>query len=351
MNIDLARLRQVVAHDYAIAIESHYAERGMAALRRLGPALDLVHEQLAYELLPGGLTVFSALDVDARLLGPDAAMPVTADQLPGLVHGAATIEVLGSGQLLLSPTPSDPHVYADRAVVYFFDGSDHFVVGEDMVPVFNPTTFPSIWGTPTFFDLGQALCHYRDRIALRCQCPFLSNMWHDPGRRWLLKNKPEDTMQASLHQYLVSSLRGHKTIEVRREQPVGGKKPPDLKVTWTLTNRLGFIEVKWMGASVHATEARVSWRPNEGDANAGAGQLVRYLSENAQEASAFQTMGFLVVFDGRREGVDFDTVSLTREQALYFLAREVTYEPDYSATRHDFAPPIRCFMYPLQPAA
>jgi hypothetical protein len=246
---------------------------------------------------------------------------------------------------------SAPHLFADRAVVYYFDGADKFAVGDELLPVYNPTNFPSVWGVPTFFDLELALEHYRDRLALHCQCPYLSKLWHDPDRRWLLTNKPEGTMQASLQQYLVSSLRAHKKIEVRREQAVGGTKPPDIKVTWTLTNRIAFIEVKWMGASVHGSEPRVSWRPDENEARAGAAQLVGYLEDNKPEATGYQTMGFLVVFDGRRKGVDYGATELTREEALYFLARDVTYDPDYAADRHDFAEPLRFFMYPLQPAA
>jgi hypothetical protein len=117
-----------------------------------------------------------------------------------------------------------------------------------------------------------------------------------------------------------------------------------------MTNRLAFIEVKWMGASAHKTERRITWRPDEKDANDGAAQLVGYLQENAAEASGFQTMGFLVVFDGRREGVDFD-VELTRDQALHYLNRDITFDPKYHELRRDFAEPLRFFMYPLEPAS
>lgn len=133
-----------------------------------------------------------------------------------------------------------------------------------------------------------ALEHYRDQIALRCRCPHLETVWDDPDRRWLFKNKPENQLQECLHQYLVFSLRDHKRIEVRREQPAGGRKPPDIKVTWSLTNRLAYIEVKWMGASVHKDEPRISWTPGEDEANKGAEQLVGYLVENEPEAPGHQ---------------------------------------------------------------
>jgi hypothetical protein len=351
MNVDLERVRRLVARDYTPAVEEHYGVVGMRALRQLALALDEIHDQLACELLSGGLTVFVTLDSDARPLPADRTMRISADQLPGLVEDAATVQVVGETDFLFLPECVDPFELAEVAVVYHFDGADKFAVDGDLIAVDNPTSFPSVWGVPTFFDLQDALHHYRDQLALRCRCPYLSSMWFDENRRWILMNKPEHTMQASLHLHLVSTLRGHKRIEVRREQPAGGTKPPDIKVTWTLTNRLAFIEVKWMGASAHATEPRISWRPDEREANEGARQLARYLDANAAEAPEHQTMGFLVVFDGRRGGVEFDTTTLTREQALHYLARDVVYDPDYAALRHDFAPPVRCFMYPLKPAA
>lgn len=349
MSFNLQQLRELVERDYTVQIEAHYADRGMQALRVLGPALDEIHEQLAYELLPDGLTVVVSLEPDEQVLQVANSMAVSAAQLPGLVRGSATIEVLHDGSFRLLPEETDPFSFADRGLVYYFNGRDNFIVGEEQVVVDNPTAFPSIWGTPTFFDLGMALMHYRDRIALHCRCPYLEKLWHDPSRRWLLKNKPEDTMQSSLYQFLVSTLRGHKRIEIRREQPVGGAKPPDIKVSWTLTNRIAFVEVKWMGASVHAAEPRVSWRPSEVEANNGAAQLIGYLNDNRSEGGGFQTMGFLVVFDGRRKGVDFGVEELSSEDALYFLSREVIFSPDYARERHDFAPPLRLFMYPLKP--
>ena len=60
-------------------------------------------------------------------------------------------------------------------------------------------------------------------------------------------------------------------------------------------------------------------------------------------------MGFLVVFDARRKDLEYDTAELTQEQAMHYANRDVVYDPDYPAARHDFAPPLRCFMRPLKP--
>ena len=36
---------------------------------------------------------------------------------------------------------------------------------------------------------------------------------------------------------------------------------------------------------------------------------------------------------------------------MWFATREIRFDPDYAAARHDFADPLRCFLMPLQPTA
>jgi hypothetical protein len=347
-DVDLELIRDLVADDYITAIEREHGHRGIEALKRLTPILDLVHEQLAYEMIDRGLTVLCPLDPKDTLL-PDGSATLVVAELAARVQGAAAIQLLPDDRLLVQFEMIDPLSVADRAVVYHFDGRDRFAVGNQMLDVNNPTNYPSLWGVPTFFDLEAALDHYSEALALRCRCPHLQGMWFDPGKRWILQNKPEKIMQLSLHTYLVGALRAHRKVEVRREQPAGGRKPPDIKITWSMTTRLAFIEVKWMGASIHATEHRISWRPDVQEANDGADQLVQYLEQNVSEAPGHQTMGFLVVFDGRRDDVDVDE-ELTREEAVAFASSDVAYDPDFTY-RHDFAAPRRFYMYPLAPPA
>ena len=351
LNVDLALLREVVEDDFSTAIEAEYGAPGMTALRVLAPALDMIHEQLAYELIVDGLTVLVGLAGDYRPLSVDESIEISPGQLPQFVAGGATIQVLATGRLLLLPRATDPMQYADEALVYSWQVSDYFVIAGQLRPVRNPTSFPSIWGTPTFFELDAALTHYRDNIAPYCMCPHLENVWDDPGRRWLLKNKPEATFQECLYYYFHHTIRGYEKIEIRREQPAGGLKPPDLKITWSLTSRIAYVEVKWMGASVHATQKRISWEPGEKEATDGAAQLAGYLDSNRPEALNHQTKGYLAVFDCRREGIEYGTTSLTSDQANYFRTREVNYAPDYASTRNDFAPPYRFFLLPLEPSS
>lgn len=350
---DLERLRGAVSADYTAALERQYGDSGMQRLRELTTALDVIHDALAYELLQGGLTVLASLDPAARPLPSETTMAVTPTRLPMLVQGRATIQVLPDGDLLLCLDPFNPLRFESAAVVYHFDGADHFVVAGAMHDVFNPTPFPSIWGTPTFFELEDALEYYRDSIALVCDCDILANeLWHDPERRWILRNKPEDTMQRSLWRYLRTTMRGtNRVIEVDREQPVDGRRPPDIKITWSQTKRIALIEVKWMGQSVNELGTSISsFEPDEGDANAGAQQLADYLDANFRRAPEHQTKGYLVVFDARRRNLGFSTAELSYDDAKYYLMRDIEWVRDHSE-RHDFATPLRCFMKPLRPAA
>jgi hypothetical protein len=347
MTVDHGLMRRLAAAEPTLAVEEHYGPKGLGPMRQLTRGLELIGEQLAYELLDNGLTVFVALDPVARPLTELGAAEVRAEQLPGYVEAVSCIQVLDQGFIVSAGTP-DLAALCGEALVYQFDGQDNLVFDGTPWPVSNPTVFRSRWRTPTFFDLAEALRHYQDAVASTCRCPYLSQVWHDSDRRWLLVNKPEETLQDSLEQHLVSSLRLGR-VELRREQPVGQRKPPDIKVTWSQTNRLALIEVKWMGASVDSDGARISWEPGEREANKGAKQLADYLQRNAQESPQHQTMGFLVIFDARRNGLAFETTDLTLEEALYFLARDISWDPDFASQRHDFHPPLRCFMHPLKP--
>jgi hypothetical protein len=265
------------------------------------------------------------------------------------VEGVATIEVTDNG-LFLVATDVDWAALSNDALIYRFDGRDYLVFDGEPWEIKNSTSFPSRWRVKTFLELSESLEHYQTAVSPTCRCPFLESVWYDSDRRWILKNKPEETFQRSVEQHLINGLRLGR-VEIRREQPIQATKPPDIKVTWSEKNRLAFVEVKWMGASAHATEARISWAPDEREANKGAKQLADYLALNAAEAPEQQAMGFLVVFDARREGLEFATTTLTRADAMHYAARDVVFDPDYSAIRHDFAPPVRCFLLPLQPAA
>jgi len=76
----------------------------------------------------------------------------------------------------------------------------------------------------------------------------------------------------------------------------------------------------------------------------GTEQLKDYLDSNKSFAPDKITIGYLVVFDGRRRGTDPIIDGISQDNADYYKNREIEYNPDYSITRADFAKPVRFFM-------
>jgi hypothetical protein len=155
-------------------------------------------------------------------------------------------------------------------------------------------------------------------------------------------------MRESLAQHLRSSLRDHGIFEVREEQNVDESHPVDIKVTWSFTNNLALIEIKWLGQSVNAMGDGMGTRYGESRAREGAKQLADYLDGNLQRAPLHQTRGYLIVFDARREGLSFPP-SITLAEARAYWDRDIEYDPRYDVTRmvrNDFAPPLRFYLEP-----
>ncbi|HET7509933.1 MAG TPA: hypothetical protein VFJ65_06760 [Solirubrobacterales bacterium] len=327
---------------YAAKVERCYGREGGARLLELVTALDAIHESLAYEKLEGGLTVVIALKDGKKLLGAKA-MELTPRELPPVVEGAATIQVLGD-RLLVVPECREPLQFAKDAVVYHFHGHDYFVIEGELDRVINTSSSPSLFGTPTFLNLEEVLDDYKANQALYSQCEILrEHLWSD-DRRWWFANKPEDVLQRSLRRHVRATLRG--VGEVRREQVVG-TRPTDLKVTWSFTNRIAYVEIKWLGASLNKEKTKVSKRYSAQDANKGAKQLAEYLDLNKDDAAEHETMGYLVVFDGRRQRLSLKATKLDREDGLHFHGEEVEFEPRLWETRSDFRRPRRFFLEPV----
>ena len=150
-------------------------------------------------------------------------------------------------------------------------------------------------------------------------------------------------MRDSLTQFLKVCLRGD--VEVRPEQIVDETHPADIKVTWFMSNRLAFIEIKWLGAA--KATAKTLTRYSAARARVGAKQLAEYLDANATQAPTHQTRGFLVVLDGRRANVKTSTRRLTYDNGFKYERKEILYSPRYEKVRNDFEIPIRMFMEPI----
>ena len=150
-------------------------------------------------------------------------------------------------------------------------------------------------------------------------------------------------MRDSLTQFLKITLRG---AEVRPEQNTDESHTIDIKVTFTLTNRLALIEIKWLGKSVRKRPRKITATYSDERARVGAGRLADYLDWYMEQAPTRVTRGYLVVLDGRRHGLKIGTKTLGQQRARYYRNREIQFDPKYHETRDDFDEPLRMFMEP-----
>jgi hypothetical protein len=344
--IDLDAMKAIAVQLYAPRIGQQYGTAGVDALRRLLPAVHEAHRRVAYERLSEGLVVFASLDPGDAPLDPSGSAEVPPMELTPRVQGAATLQVLTDNRLRLWPILADPVSLAERAVVYHFAGTDHFVLNGQLDAVPNPTGFPSAFGLPTFVDLDDALAFYSVNFARYSMCEILARCWHD-DRRLFLTNKPEAIMRRSLARHLRSTLRGHELVETREEQNVDESHPVDIKVTWSLSNRLALIEVKWLGDSVNEDGTASQTRYRDARAREGAQQLSDYLDANIARAPQHVTQGYLVVFDARRRGLRQPGEGISESDARYYANREIEYDPDFHQIRVDFSPPSRFYLEPV----
>jgi hypothetical protein len=345
MQPDLAAMKGLAESLYTARIAAQYGGPGLIALRRLLESVNETHRQSAYETWNDGLTIFAPLNPDDEILDPAGSVDLTSAELAQRLEQGATIMPIDRQRMRVWFQTYDPIELGQSAVVYHFQGNDHFVIDGALEVVPNGSGLPSAFGLPTFLELEDALMFYGIRLARQSSCYVLQGCWHD-GRRTFLKNKPEATMRKSLAQYLRGSLRAHELVEVREEQNVDESHPVDVKVTWSLTNRLALIEIKWLGDSVNVEGTAPSTSYRDARACEGAKQLVDYLDENKVRAPQHITRGYLVVFDARRRGANAIDVVLSAEDARYFVNQEIAFEPVWEETRPDFHKPLRFYLEP-----
>jgi len=342
-----ARLMQEVANaDYVQRIVANYGPAGSTALRSLLGSLREIYRYIPPERLNGGLTVFTPLDPGNAVLPPDS-MEVKVERILRVVEmGPVTVADVGGGLLACWRQELDHGEISSEAVVYHFDGKDRFRVGNGYVDVPPTPGYSSLFAIPTFTDLNLALEHYGDVLAKRSRCKILAECWQDTERN-LLVNKPESLMRDSLTQCLLSTFRDG-IVEVRPEQKVDETRPVDIKVTWSETNQIALIEVKWLGDSQSANGVgRTRYR--DARANSGAAQLAEYLDLNATHAPLHFTLGYLVVFDARRRGLSADGGSHVSEaDAWHYVDQEIAYDSAVLG-RPDLADPYRFYLEPAVP--
>ena len=257
------------------------------------------------------------------------------------------IQVLDNDNFYLwDNTKLDIQELAKEAIVYkYLQRKEYLFAKDSQQEILKPdNNYSSAFSIPTFSDLRDALHYYKVHMVRKCSCLLLTPVWYDKNRLFL-KNAQEHNMRDSLAQFLKSTMRAT-SVEVRPEQTVDTSHPVDIKVTWTFTNRLALIEIKWLGTPKYE-DGHLGSPYGEPRARAGAKQLAEYLDANVIQAPGYNTKGYLVIIDGRRTKLKENSTEINFEEGFYYSAKKIKFNPEYHKQRSDFEEPICMFVEPI----
>lgn len=136
----------------------------------------------------------------------------------------------------------------------------------------------------------------------------------------LLENKPEDRFRESLRAFLVENMRND--IFFGKEYVLESFKRLDINI-FDDYGDLYFIEVKWVGTSVHSEGNKIGTKYDHNDINPAAiNQSLKYIRELVERDQTIK-IGYLAVFDAREEDLDdtitgFDLSSIDEENQQYY---------------------------------
>ena len=195
----------------------------------------------------------------------------------------------------------------------------------------------------TFKSLDDALQRYKTEIALHSTaCPYLKDVWISANKIFFLP-APEHKMRDSLRYFLSLSIR---SANVRAEQNVDESHPVDIKVNWNYSSDVAIIEIKWLGKSYSEIDDKVTQTYTQVRALRGAQQLNDYLDAHMIRSPEEPTIGYLVIFDGRRSRAKPSDTTISLQKGMYYRNKEIDYNPEFYNIRKDFRKPLRFFMEP-----
>ena len=257
------------------------------------------------------------------------------------------IQVLASQRYRLSTVDETPTItdLSNQAIILFNQyGTDRFFIGD------RKNTMPKLiscarsnFSAPTISTLNDALEQYK-KMAANVTCLILADVWigGQDGPRLVFINKPEATMRKSLYNFLSSRLLGD--VTVRQEHNTDENKPVDLSVNWFGQALRALIEIKWVGASKSSSGGLTQYRSSR--VQEGANQLVDYVDRETKTDPNSVIRGYLVVFDGRRRGLQSPDNLLTKKNAVYYRNCKISLKNNPMTSRPDIEPLIRYFLEP-----
>jgi len=342
--IDLDKLRALSEHLYTSATQKAFGDGGLQALAQLVAGIVQIYRRIDPGTRSAPLVLF--VDVGAGPLSMAAASRRVhaIGNLGDEIDSACAVRVNADNSLDVYPIDATELTSLSQvAVVYrHHQNVEKFVIRGTDYQLLNPVTgFGSVFCKPTFGNLAHALDAYRLKAAAHSSCEVLKGAWHEPARLFL-RAKPEHIMRKSLVQYLSNVL---DDAEVRPEQNVDETHPVDIKISFSVADLRAIIEIKWLGDSVDET-GKMTTHYSQARAVAGAQQLAEYMDSAHEWGPGVKTRGYLVVFDARRKGLSQGIATLSFSDAIHFKDKDITYSPEHSAIRTDFAPPVRMYMFP-----
>lgn len=346
-DFNIGAFEELITSHYMTHIRSNLGEKGINILEELFQSIRKVYDNLDPEQITGSLVIFKT--IDEQLMPISNKKSITLLNLSGIHQGnldSIAIQVLNNGQFILwRSLQLDLKDLSEEAIVYeYHDRTERLFSNKEIMylpKLINERA--SMFSTPTFSDLRNALDEYGVKMVRYSSCQIFNDVWYEKNRIFL-KNHPEFIFRNSLVQFLKSRLRDR--VEVRPEQIMDESHPVDIKISWMTTNRLAIIEIKWLGKS-KKDDGTLATQYTESRAKEGAIQLSEYLEMNKVQAPEHLTRGFLVVIDVRRRTPKEDIVEIKQQEGLYYQNKEIEFEPKYHEIRSDFDNPKRMFVEPV----
>lgn len=331
---------KVIIKLFVAKLEKDFGSKGIERALFLASKIKSVYEVIDVRKFKNIKIVTSLekhLTINDKLVGNIEELNSSLELVTDSSSTSIFLEFTESGKIFFSEDVIDTNSIKNVAIIYEkIDGFEYFhnKTDKDLLEPLNG--IDSYFAPNTFKSLDEALEYYKTNVAKNTACKILQGIWHDENKIKIAVGASEALMRDSLCQFLRHRLRGLR--EVMPEQNVNEKNPVDIKVFWNYTKHIAFIEIKWLGKSISNTSY------SQSRALAGAKQLVDYLDEYAQQNPNEVSIGYLVVFDARRDKVDRPINELTTKDVDFYKDKKIEYNPKYEEQRNDFAKPQRFFL-------
>jgi len=327
-------------------VKRDFEENGENDLIQLNRIIREIYKYVAPETIDELLVLNCSLDSKDLNFSNSGTTPIEINRISSLTEvelSGATIQIVRNDLILLYQDEIvDIELTREKSIIYHFKyGNEKYILRTDEVVIPSPSTFPSYFAIPTYKTLDTALESYYNKRAKSSNCPLLKDSWFDVDRIFF-KQKPESYHRTSLYRFLDITLRA----EVSEEQNVDDTQPVDIKVSWNFTNHLALIEIKWLGKSIKEDRSSFTSIYNNARAQEGYNQIINYMDIGKDRFFDKQSIGYLVVFDGRRYQTGLDTTVISQQNGFHYQSEEPTYDPDPNSLQN-IKPPVRFFMEPI----